>query len=100
MKVKKNNTELPAAQIILAFESIHEYGDAYIATHLGIRRSTVQKWAYPLVRKGSGGRIPIKYHQRLIELAAERGFELKPSDFFIDQNSFFEKKSKLVKVQP
>jgi hypothetical protein len=61
----------PAARIIERFG-----GQSKLAHLLGKTPSTVQYW-------GSTGRIPPKYHTRLVALAAEQGVTLTPSELVI-----------------
>ena len=49
-------------------------GQSALAALLGKRQSTVQHWA-------STGRIPSQWHERLMELAHEKGINLEPKDF-------------------
>ena len=49
-------------------------GQSSLAGLLGKRQSTVQHWA-------KTGRIPAQWHERLLELARERGVGLEPKDF-------------------
>ena len=49
-------------------------GQSALAGLLGKRQSTVQYWA-------STGRIPSQWHERLMELAHEKGINLEPKDF-------------------
>ena len=58
----------PASRIIERFG-----GQSKLAHLLGKSPSTVQYW-------GSTGRIPPKWHARLVELAAEQGLALAPSE--------------------
>ena len=49
-------------------------GQSSLAAQLGKRQSTVQHWART-------GRIPSQWHQRLLDLALQKGISLEPRDF-------------------
>ncbi|MFP5389641.1 MAG: P63C domain-containing protein [Thermoleophilia bacterium] len=61
----------PAARVIERFG-----GQSKLARLLGKRASTVQYW-------GSTGRIPPKWHGRLLELAQSEGISLNPSELVV-----------------
>lgn len=60
---------MSAARIIEKFG-----GQTDLATLIGKGQSTVAYWA-------KAGRVPAKWHPKLLELAAEKGLDLQPSDF-------------------
>jgi myo-inositol-1-phosphate synthase len=64
-----NKDKNPAKQIIERFG-----GQTKLASLLGKRQSTVQHWA-------KTARIPSQWHERLLELAREKGIGLEPKDF-------------------
>ena len=64
-----NTDKNPAKQIIDRFG-----GQTKLALLLGKRQSTVQYWA-------KTARIPSHWHERLLELAREKGIGLEPNDF-------------------
>jgi len=64
-----NNKMNPAEQIIERFG-----GQSSLGSLLGKRQSTVQHWA-------KTGRIPSQWHERLLELAHDKGIGLEPRDF-------------------
>ena len=68
-----NNNHSPAERIIQRFG-----GQSALAKLLGKRQSTVQYWS-------KTGRIPSQWHERLMELALERGIALEPGDFVASQ---------------
>jgi hypothetical protein len=43
-----------------------------LAKHLDIAPSTVSRWDYPSEDGGTGGRIPPKYYDRIVELSDGR----------------------------
>lgn len=43
-----------------------------LAKHLGIAPSTVSRWDYPSEDGGTGGRIPPKYYDRIVEIGNGR----------------------------
>lgn len=65
----------PASTIISKFG-----GEAQIATLLGIATPTPYNWRKPKEAGGTAGRIPQKYHHKLLDLAAERSIPLTASD--------------------
>ena len=64
-----SNTPTPAERIVQRFG-----GQSALAALLGKRQSTVQHWV-------KTGRIPSQWHEALMDLAAEKGIALEPSDF-------------------
>lgn len=56
---------------------------AVLSDKLGLRRSTVSRWNYARSKGGTGGIIPYKYHDRIRDLAEEKGVDLELSDFFM-----------------
>jgi len=67
--VSMNPQKNPSKQIIERFG-----GQSQLASLLGKRQSTVQHWA-------KTARIPAQWHERLLELAREKGIALEPKDF-------------------
>jgi len=62
---------------------IEKFGGARrLARLLGLAPATVYKWDYPMARGGTGGLIPVEYHQPLLDLAAAERVDLSPEDFF------------------
>lgn len=57
-------------------------GYAVIAGWLKIDVSRVYRWTYPKERGGTGGIIPAKHQQTLLEKAQAADIRLKPADFF------------------
>ena len=68
----------PAATIIAMLGGLAE-----VAKAADVSLVTAQRWTYPFQHGGTGGHIPRKYHDRLIELAREKGDEL-PIAAFVD----------------
>jgi len=67
----------PATSIIGALG-----GFAEVAGRLDVDHSTVHRWTYPTdAPQGTGGRIPPRHWDALIEFARERGIELSNADF-------------------
>ena len=54
-----------------------------VAKGLGLDFTRPYRWMLPKSKGGTGGTIPVKHHQRLLDLADERGIDLEPSDFFV-----------------
>ena len=59
-------------------------GKVAVAEALNLRNQSIDYWTKPVSRRGSGGRIPGKYHRALIELAREKGVALSYEDFHAD----------------
>lgn len=57
-------------------------GARKLARLLGVTPATVYRWGYEPARGGLGGLIPVEYHQRLLDLGAQTGVDLRPEDFF------------------
>lgn len=57
-------------------------GDRAVARLLGVHPTTVIRWRISKERGGTGGLIPSWHQATLLRLAAERGIELSPADFF------------------
>jgi hypothetical protein len=57
-------------------------GHAVIAAWLKIDVSRVYRWTYPKDRGGTGGIIPAKHQQTLLEKAKAADIRLRPADFF------------------
>lgn len=66
----------PAATIIAALGGL-----TIVAKAAGVSVVTAQRWRYPVANGGTGGFIPRKHHDRLIEMAKERGIELSLAAF-------------------
>jgi hypothetical protein len=57
-------------------------GHRVVADWLGVHVSRVHRWTYPSSRGGTGGSIPTKHQQALLQKAREQGIDLCPADFF------------------
>lgn len=57
-------------------------GASAVASIVGIHRTRVYGWMYPKERGGTGGTIPIKHAQRLLQYAEGEGIAVTASDFF------------------
>ena len=55
---------------------------ALLLRYPSIDLSTLYKWRYPVERQGTGGRIPVKYHQDFLDLFDN----LAPKDFFMKED--------------
>ncbi len=66
----------PAASIIKRMG-----GPIKVAELTGISRMAVYKWTAEKERSGTGGTIPLKYWQTLIDAAARIKVRLKAEDF-------------------
>lgn len=58
-------------------------GPSPTARGLDLKPHSTLRWQQPVEKRGSGGSIPFKYHDKIIALAAERGIEL-PRGAFAD----------------
>ena len=59
-------------------------GPQTISEWLGISPTSVYRWTYPRSSGGSGGHIPQKHIEPLLEAAGRRGIPLTLQDFFDD----------------
>ncbi len=59
-------------------------GPQTISEWLGISPTSVYRWTYPRSNGGSGGHIPQKHIEPLLEAAGRRGIPLTLQDFFDD----------------
>lgn len=59
-------------------------GPQEVAGVLGLSVPRVKRWPYPEDRGGTGGRVPSKHQQALLNEARERGVDLTPADFFVE----------------
>lgn len=67
----------PASSIVSKFGGV-----PVVAAAIGVPNSTVLRWTYPREKGGTGGAIPTKRQQQILDLAKELGVELAPADFF------------------
>jgi hypothetical protein len=67
----------PAERIIDKFK-----GEANVAKAAGVDISRVHRWRYSKERGGTGGVIPTRHQQTLLDKARESGIDLAPADFF------------------
>lgn len=65
----------PASTIIPALG-----GPSKVASFLGIHRTRVSNWTRSKQKGGTGGRIPLGHHRKLIQLAADLGKPLTADD--------------------
>jgi hypothetical protein len=61
----------PAATVLSKFKS-----NRSLAKKLGISPSTITRWTYPKIMKGTDGHIPQKYWIEIIHIARREGFTL------------------------
>lgn len=52
-----------------------------------VSASRLYRWVTPEAKGGTGGRIPSKHQQALLELARAEGIDLQPADFFEDEEA-------------
>lgn len=65
----------PAFSVISEFTRRGECGVNRVAAIIGISAHAVRLWTYPKDKRGSGGRIPRKHHQKLLEAAQHEGLK-------------------------
>lgn len=69
--------ESPAARVI------RKCGGIERTAHLvGRHRSVVNRWLLPPEKGGTGGKVPGKHQDILLEKALTEGIDLRPDDFF------------------
>lgn len=57
-------------------------GATAVATITGVHRTRVYGWMYPKERGGTGGTIPIKHAQKLLQYAEAEGVNITADEFF------------------
>lgn len=57
-------------------------GFAAVAKITGVHVSRVHRWTYTRESGGTGGVIPSRHQQPMLDFARESGVNLKPADFF------------------
>jgi hypothetical protein len=67
----------PAASIIDKLGGVDAAAEA-----AGVDRSRVRRWRSAKDKGGTGGLIPSRHHQPLMQWAREKGRPLRPEDFF------------------
>ena len=82
------DTETQAARIIRLC------GIETLARWAGVSTTSVYRWDHAKEKGGSGGLIPVTYHQAILDGAIAEGISLTPDDFFpaasrpkVEQNS-------------
>jgi hypothetical protein len=58
-------------------------GPRAVANICGVDVSRVHRWTYPPDRGGTGGIIPAKHQNTLLDAARSRGLALRPEHFFL-----------------
>lgn len=58
-------------------------GAQRVAELLGLNVSQVHRWKYPRERGGTGGFVPTRHQQELLDIAAALGVDLAPAEFFL-----------------
>lgn len=67
----------PARTIIAKLGGIKRVAEA-----LELDFTRPYRWMLPPSKGGTGGTIPSRHHQRLLDWADEQGLPLEPADFF------------------
>ncbi len=57
-------------------------GARAVAKMAGVHISRVHRWTYPKERGGTGGHVPAKHQQAILDGARRLGVDLTPADFF------------------
>lgn len=66
-----SGSDNPAKEVIKLLK-----GPTAVAKVVGIDRSQVHKWTLPKERRGTGGKVPRRHWEALIEYAKSQGVEL------------------------
>lgn len=67
----------PAENVIKKFG-----GHQGAATAAGVHLSRVYRWTYDIEHGGTGGKIPSRHYDKLLNEAAKLGIDLNHADFF------------------
>lgn len=67
----------PAERIVQKFGGRDAFREKY-----KISESRLYRWTAPAAKGGTGGRVPSKHQQKLLDLARAENVDLKPEDFF------------------
>lgn len=70
--------QTPASTVVSTFG-----GTRRLARLLGADPSTISRWNAPKAKAGCGGRIPSRWHRRLLDLAREMNVELTANDLVL-----------------
>ena len=57
-------------------------GAQAVADLVGVHVSNVHRWTYPRERGGTGGHVPARHQQAILDAARRLGIDLTPADFF------------------
>lgn len=57
-------------------------GISVVSEMTGVNHTRVYRWQITKARGGTGGLIPSRYHQTILDAAKARGVDLTPADFF------------------
>jgi len=61
---------------------IDKFGSEYrLARLIGAAPSTVYRWTYPVSDGGTGGLIPLKWHDKILQVARIEGIFLTKEDW-------------------
>ena len=77
MERKRQIHLAPASNVIASLG-----GACSVARDLGLDPSVVLRWMYPAEVRGSGGHIPRRHFEPLMNLAKQRGVPLRMADFY------------------
>lgn len=73
----ETDKDSPAARVIEKCGGIDS-----TAEMVGLHRSVVNRWLRPASKGGTGGLVPAKHQQTLLDQARANGIPLAPEDFF------------------
>jgi hypothetical protein len=79
--VRMSNRLDPAYSVIRKFDLDGRRGPLVLAERLGVDRSTVQKWSMSRDTGGTGGYIPSRHYEAIMESARELGVSLDEREF-------------------
>lgn len=57
-------------------------GASAVANILSMHKSWIYRWVQPTQKKGTGGLIPAKHQNALLNYCEKNGIDLRPDDFF------------------
>lgn len=82
MNVTAQTTKLePAYSVIRKFDLDGKRGESVLGARLDVDRATVLKWTRSREKGGTGGYIPSRYYDRILEFAEELGIPLDLVEF-------------------
>ena len=74
---KKKVKESPAKRIL----RLLDMSALALSKKLDLSEAAVYRWTYSREKAGTGGLIPQKYHEAIVEIAKKKKIVIKPTDF-------------------